>query len=478
MKKSTLEQLTNDEARRIAFESAYTKDADAEQRITTLNWMHSWHHGAGYKHSSLQDHYIGFCLALSTHISVQEAWEAAGGNPGITATKEELIDALKLLDEVCDEADDTPVVSKPKVVRKSPKTDAGERMRKIASAPKKAQQTTQEIGKEIRQYRQAMKMNQTDFGEYIGLAQTEVSSLERGLVTKRSDGGVSSVEKAQRFLDSVRKLFANKDAPVVVTAKVSHEPYMSGDSSHQTSEPKINWDSIGTREGPNIADVSITVVPEKKDLGNVTMHVTKPRDMHDRNVSMAFQTNNSWLRPHVEDARYDLIPDIKAAQLLQSNFRMQIDDPVLSEDEVRYAMRAACEVLANLSFDDKDAIIWSDFKTFVDAQQGKAIPRSQNVCVGPINLYVRAGNCFYFNHERKNAIEIARIDIPEELQGRGLGKYFFKEVTRFAASRGISYIVVAQVHNENFREQLVAWGFTRYQPADNMEDYIYVKVLF
>ncbi len=38
-------------------------------------------------------------------ISIQEAWEACGGNPGIKATKAELIEALKQLDSVCDEAD-------------------------------------------------------------------------------------------------------------------------------------------------------------------------------------------------------------------------------------------------------------------------------------------------------------------------------------------------------------------------------------
>ena len=37
-------------------------------------------------------------------ITVQEAWEAAGGNPGIKATKEELITALQLLEKVCEEA--------------------------------------------------------------------------------------------------------------------------------------------------------------------------------------------------------------------------------------------------------------------------------------------------------------------------------------------------------------------------------------
>lgn len=42
-------------------------------------------------------------------ISIQEAWEAAGGNPGIKATKSELLDALRMLDKVCDEAPAAPV---------------------------------------------------------------------------------------------------------------------------------------------------------------------------------------------------------------------------------------------------------------------------------------------------------------------------------------------------------------------------------
>jgi hypothetical protein len=39
-------------------------------------------------------------------ITVQEAWEAAGGNPGIKATKQELLDALRVMDEAVDECDD------------------------------------------------------------------------------------------------------------------------------------------------------------------------------------------------------------------------------------------------------------------------------------------------------------------------------------------------------------------------------------
>jgi hypothetical protein len=38
-------------------------------------------------------------------ITVQEAWEAAGGNPGIKATKQELLDALRVMDEAVDECD-------------------------------------------------------------------------------------------------------------------------------------------------------------------------------------------------------------------------------------------------------------------------------------------------------------------------------------------------------------------------------------
>jgi hypothetical protein len=42
----------------------------------------------------------------SDYISVQETWEAAGGNPGIKATKEDLLIALRLLDQVADECDE------------------------------------------------------------------------------------------------------------------------------------------------------------------------------------------------------------------------------------------------------------------------------------------------------------------------------------------------------------------------------------
>jgi len=48
-------------------------------------------------------------VAPAESIGVQEAWEAAGGNPGMKASKSDLLDALGMLDKVCDEADTAPV---------------------------------------------------------------------------------------------------------------------------------------------------------------------------------------------------------------------------------------------------------------------------------------------------------------------------------------------------------------------------------
>ena len=92
--------------KREAFEAAYIFSATPEQAKVTKDWLRSWQCKEGYKQSSLQDTFIGFCLGRSGHVAIQDVWEMAGGNPGIKATKEELVCALKLLDEVCDEAGD------------------------------------------------------------------------------------------------------------------------------------------------------------------------------------------------------------------------------------------------------------------------------------------------------------------------------------------------------------------------------------
>jgi hypothetical protein len=43
--------------------------------------------------------------ASKNSIPLQDAWVAAGGNPEIQATREDLVQALKMLDQICDEAD-------------------------------------------------------------------------------------------------------------------------------------------------------------------------------------------------------------------------------------------------------------------------------------------------------------------------------------------------------------------------------------
>ena len=46
-------------------------------------------------------------------VSVQEAWEAAGGNPGIRAKRDQLLLTLQHLNTVCDEAENPADVDGP-----------------------------------------------------------------------------------------------------------------------------------------------------------------------------------------------------------------------------------------------------------------------------------------------------------------------------------------------------------------------------
>jgi len=46
-------------------------------------------------------------------VTVQQAWEWAGGNPETKATRQDLEEALKLLDEICEEADKTSPAQQP-----------------------------------------------------------------------------------------------------------------------------------------------------------------------------------------------------------------------------------------------------------------------------------------------------------------------------------------------------------------------------
>ena len=52
------------------------------------------------------DRWFWYREALRDRVSVQEAWEASGGNPGIKATREELLSTLRMMSEAEDEWDD------------------------------------------------------------------------------------------------------------------------------------------------------------------------------------------------------------------------------------------------------------------------------------------------------------------------------------------------------------------------------------
>lgn len=54
----------------------------------------------------IAERWFGYQEAMSDHVSVQEAWEAAGGNPGIRATREELLSTLRMMNEADEERDD------------------------------------------------------------------------------------------------------------------------------------------------------------------------------------------------------------------------------------------------------------------------------------------------------------------------------------------------------------------------------------
>jgi hypothetical protein len=60
---------------------------------------------AAYEAGRAAPREVGPGIVKDGMLTVQQAWEWAGGNPGIRATKEDLRIALQALDKVCDEAD-------------------------------------------------------------------------------------------------------------------------------------------------------------------------------------------------------------------------------------------------------------------------------------------------------------------------------------------------------------------------------------
>lgn len=59
-----------------------------------------------FTNPSVQIEWVAFQKVLhADYLTVKEVWEAAGGNPSIKACREEVLNVLRTLDEVCDEAD-------------------------------------------------------------------------------------------------------------------------------------------------------------------------------------------------------------------------------------------------------------------------------------------------------------------------------------------------------------------------------------
>jgi hypothetical protein len=57
-----------------------------------------------FTNPSVQVEWVAFQKVLhADYISIKDVWEAAGGNPGIKACREEVLSVLKQLDEICDD---------------------------------------------------------------------------------------------------------------------------------------------------------------------------------------------------------------------------------------------------------------------------------------------------------------------------------------------------------------------------------------
>lgn len=426
--------------KREAFEVAYTLSATPEQKKTIKAWLQGWQCKEGYKQSALQDTFIGFCLGRAGHIAIQEAWELAGGNPGIPATKEELVTALKLLDEVCDEAGDKEDAERAeKAVRKtySPAVTAGDRMqqRRIRSnhIPAGNVKKIKAIGIRLRDFRKAKGLTQAELGKRLSIDQTYISMTERGVITKTGDNGAANLERAEKILADAQKLFKArkaKSAPIEYAC-------LCLDCGNKWIAKKTTPNCCA---GKKCKSLRISFIPVGHlPLAEADTFKEKPAlsDMHMSGES-SHQTSEPGIIPLTEIPRTS-IADYQLA---------------ISPDNLAIVLKKLGE------------------------QSRGRLPRSANIVIGPISTYMRLGKCFFYMGVRQNAIEVARIDIPEKLRGQGLAKRFFESLTSYAYENAFPYIVVAQVHSENFREQLVAWGFTRYQPPGNECDYIYIKDVY
>jgi hypothetical protein len=89
-----------------------------KKRCTSGRWTLVAFFPVGASITALNDEQLreaGLALADKS-LPIQEAWEAAGGNPDIKATREELISALRMMDEAEDESEQKAAEQKGKML--------------------------------------------------------------------------------------------------------------------------------------------------------------------------------------------------------------------------------------------------------------------------------------------------------------------------------------------------------------------------
>lgn len=421
--------------KREAFEHAYVLSAtDEKSRNNVIKWMRSWQCEGGYKNSKLQDAFVGFCLATTTHISIQEAWELAGGNPGIKATREELEASLKVLNEVCDEADESISLNEVWTAL------GGDASLETPSL------------KDVRNLLKCVRANQLVGGP--------ARDGERGA------HGLPNYSIGAIFRGDLPDCNGN-----VYTLSPEHQAAFDktmSDIREIADRESVDWTTLIGKSFPvNPIDNLFMVDIPRDPNAQYTVVRTKERD------------------GRVEgELRYEFDPTFRF-----QDFNVTPPSESLAERAAQFAegIRSVRENLASPESQKKLREMTASFRegyggkdyralyAFIIENMCKNLPRSADIKVGPLKLYVRAGNCLYMKGERHIAVEIASIDIQPDFRGQGYAKRFFANLEKFSKVAGIKYNTVAQVHNEDFRAQLESWGFTRLDMPAAPDDFVFIK---
>ena len=416
--------------KREAFEHAYVLSAtDENSRNNVIKWMRSWQCEGGYGNSKLHDAFVGFCLATTTHISIQEAWELAGGNPGIKATREELEAALKVLDEVCDEADESISLNEvwdalggDSSLEKPSLAD----VRRMLALNKKAVDTLEQVNK---------KLTPPVFS---------MGAIFRGDLPDRNGNVYTlSPDHQAAFDETLARLREIADRePVDWTTLIGK------------SFPVKPIDNLFMVDIPRDPNAQYTVVRTKERDGRVEADLRYEID-----PTFRFQDFNVTPPENLAERAAQFADGIKSV-------RENLASPE-SQKKLREMTASFRE-----GYGGKD---YRALYAFIIENMCKSLPRSAEIKVGPIKVYVRAGNCLYMKGERHVAVEIASIDIQPDFRGQGYAKRFFANLEKFSKVAGIKYNTVAQVHNEDFRAQLESWGFTRLDMRAAPDDFVFIK---